>query len=82
LAVQLAVLSLRAQPQCIGKLVSTWFALLLVLFSMAATKFANSRLREGKTSTVGLRPVKLMWPLRSDLAIERNTFRIPPADGT
>jgi hypothetical protein len=82
LAVQMAMLSLRAQQHCIGKLVSVLLALLLVLFSMAAARFANSRLRERRTSTMGLRPVKLMWPLRSDFAIERNAFRIPLADGT
>lgn len=31
---------------------------------------------------MGLRAIKTMWPLRSDLAIERNAFRIPLADGT
>ena len=35
-----------------------------------------------KNKTTGLRPVKLMRVLLSNLAIERCAFRIPPADGT
>jgi hypothetical protein len=35
-----------------------------------------------KNKTTGLIPVKLMRVPLSNLAIERRTFRIPPADGT
>jgi hypothetical protein len=35
-----------------------------------------------KNKTAGSRPVKLMSAPLSHLAIERNAFRIPPADGT
>jgi hypothetical protein len=59
LAVQLAMLSLRAEQHCIGKLVSLMFALLLVLFSTvsAGADFWELRLAEkqGRQKHSGLR---------------------------